>query len=313
MVRTRVFGAAAVTVVSTRGEFAMANIGDDVFAVIIPGEDDFDYRLRIQWADGSRLSAPTVTESCHHWPGRTCTLSPMGRHEQLWKVLGAHLRSYETELGLVEGTSFTVWAPNARGVAVVGDFSYWNGAQYPMRSMGSSGIGSSSFRALAPVRSTSLRLPPPRGIVAIRPTPWRAALSCPRRPAPLSPNLSTNGVTRSGCPDALRRTGTPNLSPSTRYIWAPGSKASPTRFSQSSWCAMSSTWDTPTWNSCRSPSTPSPALGLPGLRLLRPHQPIRQSRPASRAYRRLPWRRYWRHYGLGAGALPQGRVRTRPL
>ena len=140
VVRTRVFGAAAVTVVSTRGEFAMENIGDDVFAVIIPGEDDFDYRLRIQWADGSEVERadgyrflPTIGQADLH-------LIAEGRHEQLWKVLGAHLRSYETELGLVEGTSFTVWAPNARGVAVVGDFSYWNGAQYPMRSMGSSGI-----------------------------------------------------------------------------------------------------------------------------------------------------------------------------
>ena len=33
-----------------------------------------------------------------------------------------------------------MWAPNARGVRVVGDFNYWNGTSHPMRSMGSSGV-----------------------------------------------------------------------------------------------------------------------------------------------------------------------------
>ena len=40
----------------------------------------------------------------------------------------------------VAGTRFTVWAPNARGVRVVGDFNYWDGTAFPMRSLGSSGV-----------------------------------------------------------------------------------------------------------------------------------------------------------------------------
>ena len=46
-----------------------------------------------------------------------------GRHEELWRVLGAHVR----ELDGTQGTSFTVWAPNARAVRVVGDFNDWDG------------------------------------------------------------------------------------------------------------------------------------------------------------------------------------------
>ncbi len=38
------------------------------------------------------------------------------------------------------GTRFTVWAPNARGVRVTGDFTYWDGTGTPMRSLGSSGV-----------------------------------------------------------------------------------------------------------------------------------------------------------------------------
>ena len=63
-----------------------------------------------------------------------------GRHEQLWDVLGAHERTYDTPQGPVSGTSFAVWAPNARGVRIVGDFDYWSGRDYPMRSLGSSGV-----------------------------------------------------------------------------------------------------------------------------------------------------------------------------
>jgi 1,4-alpha-glucan branching enzyme len=59
-----------------------------------------------------------------------------GRHERLWDVLGAHVRS----AGDVTGTAFAVWAPNARGVRVVGDFNDWNGQSHEMRSLGSSGV-----------------------------------------------------------------------------------------------------------------------------------------------------------------------------
>ena len=63
-----------------------------------------------------------------------------GRHERLWDVLGAHVRRYDTPRGTVEGVSFAVWAPNARGVKVTGDFDYWEARAYPMRSLGSSGV-----------------------------------------------------------------------------------------------------------------------------------------------------------------------------
>ncbi|TWE07928.1 1,4-alpha-glucan branching protein GlgB [Rudaeicoccus suwonensis] len=63
-----------------------------------------------------------------------------GRHEQLWSVLGAHVRAYDGPLGLVRGTSFAVWAPNARGVRVVGDFNQWDGQGHPMRQLGTSGV-----------------------------------------------------------------------------------------------------------------------------------------------------------------------------
>ena len=52
-----------------------------------------------------------------------------GRHEQLADCLGAHPCS----IGGVAGTRFAVWAPNARGVSVVGDFNAWDGGRHRMR------------------------------------------------------------------------------------------------------------------------------------------------------------------------------------
>lgn len=52
---------------------------------------------------------------------------------------GTHLRPYETMgahadvIDGVIGTRFSVWAPNARRVSVVGDFNFWDGRRHLMR------------------------------------------------------------------------------------------------------------------------------------------------------------------------------------
>ena len=63
-----------------------------------------------------------------------------GRHEELWKVLGAHELELKDSLGKISGVSFKVWAPNASAVRVVGDFNSWDGTAHAMRSMGGSGV-----------------------------------------------------------------------------------------------------------------------------------------------------------------------------
>ena len=60
-----------------------------------------------------------------------------GRHERLWEVLGAHPRTYDGPDGPTDGTSFSVWAPNAQAVQVIGDFNFWGGDQHAMRPIGS--------------------------------------------------------------------------------------------------------------------------------------------------------------------------------
>jgi 1,4-alpha-glucan branching enzyme len=99
-----------------------------------------DYRLEVAYGghepqryDDAYRYLPTVGEMDIH-------LINEGRHEQLWDVLGAHVRRYDSPTGQVTGTSFAVWAPHARGVRVKGDFNSWDGREHPMRQLGTSGV-----------------------------------------------------------------------------------------------------------------------------------------------------------------------------
>jgi 1,4-alpha-glucan branching enzyme len=58
-----------------------------------------------------------------------------GTHERTYEKLGAHL----VELNGKKGVHFAVWAPNARQVALIGDFNGWDAGSQPMNS-GNSGI-----------------------------------------------------------------------------------------------------------------------------------------------------------------------------
>jgi 1,4-alpha-glucan branching enzyme len=61
-----------------------------------------------------------------------------GRHEQLWKALGAQVK--RDEAGELLGTAFSVWAPNAQTVSLIGDHNYWDRNSHQMLRVGSSGI-----------------------------------------------------------------------------------------------------------------------------------------------------------------------------
>ncbi|MFF0152260.1 1,4-alpha-glucan branching protein GlgB [Micromonospora sp. NPDC005203] len=87
-----------------------------------------DYRVEVDGTahDDPYRYPPTLGELDLH-------LIREGRHERLWDALGARVFD--------EGVAFSVWAPNARGVRVVGDFTGWSPDDgWPMRSLGSSGV-----------------------------------------------------------------------------------------------------------------------------------------------------------------------------
>lgn len=59
-----------------------------------------------------------------------------GSHFRLYEKLGAH----PLEVGGQRGVYFAVWAPNAQGVWVMGDFNGWSRESHPLKPRGSSGI-----------------------------------------------------------------------------------------------------------------------------------------------------------------------------
>lgn len=59
-----------------------------------------------------------------------------GRHYEIYEKMGAHLAEEDGKAG----TYFSVWAPNARSVSVVGDFNNWDRAAHPMQPVQQSGI-----------------------------------------------------------------------------------------------------------------------------------------------------------------------------
>jgi 1,4-alpha-glucan branching enzyme len=59
-----------------------------------------------------------------------------GNHFNIYQKLGAHLVSINGHAGV----TFTVWAPNARRVSVVGDFDGWDGRIHPMRRRAEAGV-----------------------------------------------------------------------------------------------------------------------------------------------------------------------------
>src|SRR5271169_6511694 len=131
--------ATSVTLVVDDGRrFPMTHVHQGVFAVTLPDEKVPDYRIAASYA-GSPDEETPLDDPYRYLPTLgefDLYLIGEGRHEELWRVLGAHVR----EVGQATGTSFSVWAPNAHGVRVSGDFNYWDGTAYPMRSLGGAGV-----------------------------------------------------------------------------------------------------------------------------------------------------------------------------
>ena len=67
------------------------------------------------------MESPTLSDFDLHLFGE-------GRHWQIYNVLGAHLCAD----GDIQGVRFSVWAPHARAVSVVGDFNDWSPQAHPL-------------------------------------------------------------------------------------------------------------------------------------------------------------------------------------
>ncbi|MCX5143012.1 1,4-alpha-glucan branching enzyme [Streptomyces sp. NBC_00338] len=127
--------ARSVTVLAKGLRAQLHDDGDGFFSGLLPMPAVPEYQLLVAYEDNEieiqdpYRFLPALGDLDLHLIGE-------GRHEELWTALGAQPMVHQG----VTGTRFTLWAPNARGVRIAGDFNYWDGTGFPMRSLGSTGV-----------------------------------------------------------------------------------------------------------------------------------------------------------------------------
>ncbi|QDU90871.1 1,4-alpha-glucan branching enzyme GlgB [Pirellulimonas nuda] len=124
---------------------------------------------------------PLLTEYDYHLLGE-------GTHWQSYERLGAHLR----EIDGVKGVNFAVWAPNAEGVSVVGDFNGWNAKLHPMRKQIPSGIWELFLPELTAGTKYKFAVKQLGGRLVEKCDPYGFAAEVPPRTANIVTDLSTH-------------------------------------------------------------------------------------------------------------------------
>ena len=146
--------AKTVTILTQDGEYPMHHEYNGVFVTTVPAAGTAknpsipDYRVRTEWEGGNTIVEDDPYRYLPTLGDMDTYLFGEGRHEKLWEALGAHVLRYDDPMGgadgtagkQVVGTAFSVWAPNAHAVRVVGNFNGWDGRRHAMRELGSSGV-----------------------------------------------------------------------------------------------------------------------------------------------------------------------------
>lgn len=139
VIRAFLPGAEAIEVVGSDSETLLCELtrlhSSGFFEGFVDYPDLSKYRFRVHYPlttveiDDPYRFASSITDNDLY-------LFHEGSHEYAYRFLGANQLSQEG----VTGIRFSVWAPNARRVAVVGDFNNWDERTHPMRLHYNSGI-----------------------------------------------------------------------------------------------------------------------------------------------------------------------------
>ena len=151
---------------------------DGIYEVLFPDRPDlFEYTLKITDASGDSFTThdpysfwPVISEYDTH-------LFNNGNHHRIFDKLGAHLMTVNN----VQGTLFSVWAPCAKRVSVIGSFNQWDGRRHPMRLLGSSGIWELFIPLVSDGDLYKFEIKTPTGQIHIKSDPY--AFFAEKRPA----------------------------------------------------------------------------------------------------------------------------------
>lgn len=116
--------------------FSMKKVDENGFFVAFidsPTSEAYKYKKHygstICESEDSYSFLPTVSDFDLH-------LFSTSEHRELYNLLGSRL----IDVDGVSGTRFTLWAPNAIRVSLIGNFNNWDGRRHLMRTLGDCGI-----------------------------------------------------------------------------------------------------------------------------------------------------------------------------
>ncbi|OEV05795.1 glycogen branching protein [Streptomyces oceani] len=170
--------ARAVTVCATGLRAELRSEGDGFFTGVLPQPTVPAYELLVRYGPRPGQDELRTGDPYRFLPALGAYdlhLISEGRHEELWQALGARPMTHAG----VTGTRFTVWAPNAQGVRLAGDFNHWDGTAYPLRSLGSSGIWELFVPGLAAGTSYKFEIVGRDGARMLRADPMARRTECP--------------------------------------------------------------------------------------------------------------------------------------
>lgn len=99
------------------------------FAALLPANTD-QYLFEVMYEDGSAWETPNPYDFSLQMSEKDKALFEKGELQDAYRIFGAH----PVTIDEVKGTLFTVFAPHALGVCVLGEFNGWRSCSAPMRS-----------------------------------------------------------------------------------------------------------------------------------------------------------------------------------
>jgi 1,4-alpha-glucan branching enzyme len=132
------------------------------------------YLLKINWATGEQITEDPYSFG-QQLGEMDLYLFAEGNHRDLSSALGAQVKNVDG----VDGVRFSVWAPNARRVSVVGDFNSWDGRRHPMRSRHPTGVWEIFIPRIGPGEHYKYEILGQHGVLPLKADPMALATCMP--------------------------------------------------------------------------------------------------------------------------------------
>ena len=173
------------------------------FAVLLPGKTVPEYFFRVEYDNGVIQDL----EDAYRFQPKVYAAKDLdkfeaGIHYTLYEKMGAHPMTIKG----VDGTYFSVWAPNACRVSVVGDFNLWDGRRHPMRRIEEAGIFELFIPGIGPGACYKYEIKTKSGLPMLKADPYANAAELRPHTASVIADLSGFAWTDEGWLEKRKKT-----------------------------------------------------------------------------------------------------------